>query len=270
MNQLLREPLVHFLLIALGILFVDQVLLPEVDPEKLIVVDEARIAELSNQFQEDRGRLPTERELDQLLTTWLQNEVMYREAKRLGLDQGDEMFRNRLVLKIRNMVFSSIVVDEPTDEVLRAWFEENRARYDKPRRFDFEQLLPELEEGARENAARDLAARFGDEAPPPDYRRLVRRYGGRPEGNIRSVFGDAFADALLDAPVGEWTAAPTEDGWRLGRIVAVGEAEPARFEDVRFRVKNDWTYAAQQRAVFEEISAIRDRYEIRIQFGEAA
>jgi hypothetical protein len=263
-RSLLREPLLHFLLIGAAVLLLDRVFFAEYDPERVILVDEERIEELRGTFESGQGRKPTPAEMNRLLATWLQNEVMYREARRLGLDQGDEMFRNRLVLKIRDTIFNSVVVDEPTEDDLREWFEAHREMYDKPRRYDVQQFKPDLPDDADPAAmSRAIATELHDEsADETRFRMLVRRYGGRPEDNLRQLFGEGFVDALFAAPVGTWIAAESSSGWRVARVTSVGQPEPANFADAREDVQRRWLDEAGRRAVYEEISRIRDRYEV--------
>lgn len=94
-RALLREPLLHFLVIGGLVFAADQLLLSDADKARVIVVDDKIWDELIGQFERGKGRKPTDDELKVLLDRWIYNEVMYREALALGLDKGDEMFRSR-------------------------------------------------------------------------------------------------------------------------------------------------------------------------------
>ncbi|RKZ13907.1 peptidyl-prolyl cis-trans isomerase, partial [bacterium] len=77
----LREPLLHFFLIA-GLIYLigaraDGPTSPEND---LIVIDEARVVQLSRQFNSVWQRQPDAGELDHLIAEYIREEVYYRDA----------------------------------------------------------------------------------------------------------------------------------------------------------------------------------------------
>src|SRR5258705_14010547 len=65
------------------------------------------------------GREPTADELAPIIDGWILNEITYREALAQGLDKGDEMIRERIMQKMRLLIFGSLNVDSPTDAELR-------------------------------------------------------------------------------------------------------------------------------------------------------
>ncbi|MFZ0257862.1 MAG: hypothetical protein WAN46_19985 [Gammaproteobacteria bacterium] len=86
--RLLREPLIHFLVLGSGLF----VLYASVSdntaqrPDK-IVVDEAQVRWLAEQFQRTWMRPPTHDELRGLAADAVKEEILYREAVALGLDR---------------------------------------------------------------------------------------------------------------------------------------------------------------------------------------
>ena len=97
MKKLLREPLVHFLLLGAG-LFVAFGLVGErtgSEPGE-IVVTQGQIESLAIGFARTWQRPPTDRELEGLIQDYIREEVYYREAMALGLDKDDTVIRRRL------------------------------------------------------------------------------------------------------------------------------------------------------------------------------
>lgn len=126
-----REPLVHFL-VAGFVLFVALTWSSggAVDPaSRVIDVDRETQAQLSLQFERTMGRAPTDAELDGAIERYVRDEVLYREAIRLGLDQGDAVVRRRLVSKMDLSASAAAEAAEPTDEALRTFYNANRDRY---------------------------------------------------------------------------------------------------------------------------------------------
>jgi len=262
-SSLLREPLVHFLVLGLLIFAVDYYMRPPADSRRTINVDAKVENTLVTLFKDGQGREPTQEEVDRLVKRWLLNEIYYREALALGLDQGDAMIRSRLVLKMRDVLLNNLVLDPPSDDTLRAWFEANRKRYDTPKRYDFVQfLVADAKSGSRQQAEKLLPVSSGGDTVPEAYANAVRRYTGRTRENIADLFGDSFASDLLDRADAGWRVIGSRKGWHIARVEAVHPAVAADFKKMKLQVKADYGEAQRTIAAFEAIKEIRSRYTI--------
>jgi hypothetical protein len=261
--RLAKEPLVQFLALGAFVFMLDHYVFVNTDNPRRITLDDARFQELVGIFETERGRSPTEEEIEQMLVTWTQNEIMYREALTMGLDRGDEMIRSRMILKLRDIVFNNIIIDFPPDEELRAWFEEHRAAYDRPELIDFEQF-PVQDIGQEE--ARALAAELGSQDHPAEYDRVFRSYDTRIPDNLFSVFEKDDARAILDAPSGQWVAARSDYGLHLARITDRSAAQPVTFEEARALVKEDWYAQERERQIADALGEIVAEYQISYDF----
>ncbi len=262
-SSLLREPLVHFLVLGLLIFAVDYYMRPPADSRRTINVDAKVENTLVTLFKDGQGREPTQEEVDRLVKRWLLNEIYYREALALGLDQGDAMIRSRLVLKMRDVLLNNLVLDPPSDDTLRAWFEANRKRYDTPKRYDIVQfLVADAKSGSRQQAEKLLPVSSGGDTVPEAYANAVRRYTGRTRENIADLFGDSFASDLLDRADAGWRVIGSRKGWHIARVEAVHPAVAADFKKMKLQVKADYGEAQRTIAAFEAIKEIRSRYTI--------
>jgi len=97
MQQLFREPLVHFLLLGAG-LFVAFGLVGKRPSGELgqIVITQGQIEHLVAGYNRVHGRPASPEELAGLMRDYVREEVYYREALALGLDRDDAVIRNRL------------------------------------------------------------------------------------------------------------------------------------------------------------------------------
>jgi len=99
--RLLREPLLHFF--ALGALifsiYANLDVRNETSPD-VISISATQIDRLATQFTSIWRRPPTDEELDNLIDEYVREEVYYREALTLGLDQNDAVVRQRMRQKI--------------------------------------------------------------------------------------------------------------------------------------------------------------------------
>ena len=99
LKRLIREPLVHFLLIGAGLfLLYDQGSDDVVDDDRRIVISETDIDRMITLWEKKWQRLPTRQELDGLIEAQIKEEVLYREALAMGLDElAADVFANSRV-----------------------------------------------------------------------------------------------------------------------------------------------------------------------------
>lgn len=256
----LREPLLHFALLG-GLLFaVDYALASREDDPRVIVVDAEVDAQAIEVFKAARGRAPDKEELFALRRVWLDNEVLYREGMALGLDKGDKAIRERVIFKALSVVDANVKRPPVDEAVLRQWFEANRARYDEPARFDFEEAVMA---GKRAEAEVRAFADALNAGAPGDVEAGLRLFTARPHDNIVQSYGQEFASALEAAPPGEWRALPSREGLRIMRLKAISPARPAVFEELGGVILQDWTDAVMSEQRSEAVQLLARKYTIR-------
>ena len=171
MKRLLREPLLHFLLLGAG-LFVAYGLRPHPGRDEAagrIVVTQGQIENLADGFARAWQRPPTSEELAGLIRDHVREEVYCREAIALGLDKDDTVIRRRLRQKLE-FVSEDLAGDaEPTDGDLRAYFAAHQDAFRVLGR------VPPFEE-VKEAVRREWADARRLEANDAYYKRLLGRY----------------------------------------------------------------------------------------------
>lgn len=256
----LREPLLHFLILGACVFGIDRIVADRADDPRVITIDAAVDAEVRAVFAEARRRDPNATEMDALRRVWLDNEVLYREGLALQVDRGDPTIRDRVIFKALNVIEAGLKLP-PVDETgLRAWFEKNRARYDEPARFDFQEAV--LPGDTPEPALRAFAAAL-NAGTPGDIRASLNAYRARPHPTIVQSYGEEFARALESSTPGEWRVLPAKDRLRVMRLEAVMAPRPAEFEAVRNAVMQDWVDATMAEMRSEAVKAMTAKYVIR-------
>ncbi|BDI59485.1 peptidyl-prolyl cis-trans isomerase [Qipengyuania nanhaisediminis] len=252
-----REPLVHFL--GLGALLYAALAwtAEPVEPaSRIIAVDESEQARIALGFERVMARPPTDAELDAAIDKFVRDEVLYREAIRLGLDQGDAVVRQRMVAKMDMSATAAAETAQPSEEVLRAWYEDNADRYGGEQLVSFEQAFFTSVEAAG-------AARSGPVRGQPIS--LPESLADKTLREIANLFGEQFARALSSLePSDQWQGPiPSGFGWHLVRLTRT-RAAPARFEDVRSRVESDWRSAAIEARKARAFEILKSAYRIEI------
>ena len=261
----LREPLLHFLLIGAALFAVDAWVASRTADPRVIVIDAAVDREAINVFKTARGLDPNEEELFALRRVWLDNEVLYREGLALQMDRGDPMIKDRVIFKALAMINAGLALPQVDDTVLRAWFEQNRARYDAPERFDFEEAVLAGDSG--EEAARAFATALNAGAPG-DSRAGLRVFKDRPRNNIVQSYGEGLAMSLAALEPGKWVAMPQRDGWRVLRLVALQAARPASYEELRGIALQDWKDATMSEMRGVAVREMARKYTVRAELAK--
>lgn len=258
----LREPLLHFVVLG-GLLFAaDHFLVGRADGPRTIVVSREVTDEAKNLFRTSRGRDPNAQELLALTSRWVDNEVLYREGLALQVDQGDSMIRDRVIFKSLMLVETGLkkpVVDERT---LREWFEKQRAKYDEPGRYNFQEAVLS---GDVSDAAAHAFAQALNAGTPGDTKAGLRVFKGRPLDNLMQSYGADFVNALEETPPGEWRALPTRDGLRVMRLDSITPPKPASFESLRGVVAADWIDATMAQQRTDAVRARAKKYTIKFE-----
>ena len=281
-TALVKEPLLHFLVLGAAIYAITGLAGPaaETDARERITVTAGEISWLTTSWQKRWGRPPTREEVAGLVEDRVRETVLYREALAMGLDRDDTIIRRRLAQKLEFLSQDLVATVPPTEEDLRDWFDRHADRYREPALVTFthvfvdpdrrgERTLEDAE--AIASRLRRLGTPGADTASLGDRFMLQAYYPERSELEIAKLFGAEFARRVSGLEPGRWHG-PVLSGYgpHLVFVEARREAVPARFEDVRERVRRDWE--DERRRVFDEeyTARLRARYEVVIEEPAAA
>ena len=156
-GRILREPLLHFLLIGFALFLYYGHVAPGSGDERRIVVSQAQVDELSRRFQATWNRPPAAQELSGIVDSYISDEILYREGKALGLDRDDPVIKRRVRQKLEVMAEEAGERAAPTDADLSAYLQAHADKFARPAIISFEQLYFDPSKGgadARMNAAK--------------------------------------------------------------------------------------------------------------------
>lgn len=236
--RLLREPLLHFIVVGALLFGIDHVVATRKDDPRLIMLGAEVDKEARTLFRDAKGREPSDAEMKTLRERWVDNEVLYREGLALRVDQGDSTIRERVIFKTLNVVQANLQPPKIDAAALRAWFETNRAKYGEPARLDFLEAV--LVGDATDEAVSSFVAALNRSASTGEAKGGLRVFKGRPRDNIVASFGSEFTAELEKSTIGTWRALPARDGLHVVRLDAVKAAETVGFDTVRGEVLQDW------------------------------
>jgi peptidyl-prolyl cis-trans isomerase C len=201
----------------------------------------------------------------------LEDEVLYREALRLGLDNGDPVVRQHLINKVLFLAEDLAGSARPSGEAeLQAHYQAHLERWRRPAAARFVHvfassehrdalaaLAPRLDE--RRGGERDSAPPLGEAFP------LSRDVPLTSLRALAQTYGDSFAMALPSLHVGEWSA-PVESrfGWHLVRVLERVDEQTPQLEEVRDQVKLDLQEERKRRGVAQFVARAQSRYRIEL------
>jgi len=269
----LKEPLVHFMAGG-GLLFAAYAwlnpVLPDVRPAaRQVRVGAGEVRWLTETWVRRWQREPTVDELRVLVTNLLKEELLSREARELGLDEGDTIVRRRLAQKLEFLVQDTARLTEPTEEELRRFYDAAPELYRTEPRISFIQVYFSRER--RRDPAQDARHALATlrRAPTADTGDLGDRL--LVEGELRdadrqtvaSAFGPDFASAVFELQPGAWRG-PIESGYglHLVRVSSMNPGRPRPLTEMRAQVVERWREQKQREAEAMLFTRLMDKYEV--------
>ncbi|GGB64978.1 peptidyl-prolyl cis-trans isomerase [Henriciella pelagia] len=265
MNQeFLRQPFLYFLLGALILFGIDAVR-NGTRTESSIVVSEAEIARLASGWERTWGSAPTDQELSGLIDDWIAEEIYVRQAEALGLGDDDPLIRKYLRRKMELLTEGVVIVPDPEEDELRAYYEANiyrfspeplvsfrQAQLQQPERTDYLSLVNELNRGAEadtldaftETARMQLASRF----------------------HVSRKYGVSFYDEVVGIAPGVWQGPVASSvGVHLVKVEAMQTPEPIPFDAARPAVEAAWRAARRDTLEQEAFERLKSYYDISVE-----
>ncbi|MGH8237198.1 MAG: peptidyl-prolyl cis-trans isomerase, partial [Steroidobacteraceae bacterium] len=243
-----REPLLHFVLIG-ALLFAVTALRQKHAEHAEIRITAGEVAQLAAFWATQAQRQPTAEELQGLIEERIDEEVLAREAVRLGLDRDDVIVRRRLAQKMAFVSDDLAVVAEPAEDELREYFNAHRETYTTPDLYALRHVYfnPERYTTLDADAQRALQrlARGANANEAGDPFMLPRELADVSRDDLARDFGSAFADAVTGSAPGAWSGPVRSPfGVHLVKLESHTPRSTAQFEEVRDGVRE--AYLAQQ------------------------
>ena len=274
LRRLLKEPLVHFLALALVVFAVYGVInTSEAEKPDRIVVTGPKIEQIAGLFAKAWQRPPTVAELKDLIDDYVKEEILVREALALGLDKDDTVIRRRLRLKMEFLSDAESEALSPTDAELEAYLRANPGKFEIDPMIAFRQIYlnPARRRGTLDQDAATiievlLSSARADPSALGDSTLLPSELPVTSKSSISQIFGREFADALRNATPGQWTG-PVKSafGFHIVRVTEYKTGRIPALNEVRDAVAREWANdkrKARQDARFNELLK---RYQVTIE-----
>ncbi|WP_170558139.1 peptidyl-prolyl cis-trans isomerase [Ruegeria atlantica] len=265
--RILREPLFHFILIGVAIFGWFAWVSPQeeiVEITDTITIDSDDVALLENRFQNSWNRPPTEDELKALVDATVREEVLVREARKLGLDQGDQVIRARLAQKMDFLTEAIAASVEPEPQVLQSFLEENPERFTTPPKIAFDQVYLGENPGSEAIESAIEAANTSQDWSEIGWTTLLPK--SMPLTTLRVVdanFGAGFSSALDDLEPGNWSG-PVQSAYGIHIVRVTETQEPVlpNLEEIRDAVVLEWRREAGSELAQAQYESLASNYQV--------
>ena len=270
LQRLAREPLLHFLLIGAAI-FVFYDLTRDVASEapNRIVVTQGQQEQLVANFNRTWLRAPSKDELAGMVDNYVREEVFYREAMAMGLDQDDPMVRRRMRMKLE-FILEDLSSQTVADADLAAFLQTHPEKFRAESQLSFQQVfLDPRKRKDIEADARELLTRLNNGTPvnsvgdstltPFEYRLAT-------QSEITRSLGEDFAIKVNQLSPGDWTGPVySAYGAHLLKVTERIEARLPDLAEIRDLVKREYLVVLKQEQKDLIYKKLRDNYEVTLE-----
>jgi hypothetical protein len=287
MTKLLRDPLVHFLAIGLGLFVLfDLVASNEadydskvisIDREALLTFVQYRMRAFEPKAAAARLDNMPEEELERLISDYVREEALHREAKSLGMDKNDYIIKRRMIRSIEFITDGFVTAAvEVTDADVAAYYAANREDYYISPFVTFTHVFIDGERHSRDNAHALANAKLEELNRDPVPFSDAPRHGDRFPFFVNFVerdplfvaryFGTAMQQAMfeLEPSTSAWHG-PYESEYGLHLVMLTKKVE-GRYPEL-YEIEASVRGNAEREAIAEQknkaIQAIVDTYEVR-------
>src|SRR5262245_21341166 len=224
MIRFLKEPLFHFLLAGAALFGAYAWIIrtpenPTANKTTKIEITTGDVRWLAENWTTQWQRPPTRDELRGLITDYLNEQLLAREARALGLEDNDVIIRRRLAQKLTFIIDDAARRAEPTEQELQQYYEANARRFRNGARISFTHIYfsPQRRADAHLDAADALKLLLAEGAPTStadlgDRLLLGSELRDETEQSISNTFGPEFARAVFVLGTGKWSG-PVQSGY---------------------------------------------------------
>jgi hypothetical protein len=274
-QKILKEPILHFLLIGMLIFLVSGLLTEdEADNEYLIEISKGDVESMLIRWYMQLNRMPSEAEFQTFLHEHIREEILFREARAMGLEKEDVIIKRRMVQKIEFLTNDLLDPPASTEEEIRQYFDQHMDRYVIPGKIDFIHIYFRNDDpgsGEVEGLALEVKDQLNamDEIPGDYYMRgdqfmLPYSFSSYSKKDVAARFGDyQLTDELFKIETGEWQGPFLSSyGFHLVHITQKEPPEIPEVETVRDQIDLEIVHKKRTEANDDYLTELMKDYTI--------
>ncbi len=264
LQKLMREPTVHFFIIALFIFALYAI--TQAGNENLLEIDQREIDARIFMQELTRGEELNLEQRELVTAFYIEEQILVREALSMQQDN-DQRIHDILAQKMRHVLSGNII--QPTDDELQAYFEENRARFETPASLTLDELVFDARDPVADSivdallqsadSATLLSMSEGTAAPLPNVNSV----------DLANIFDQEFADRILAADLDQWQGPFVSNrGQHWLRVIERSPAAIPALEEIADLVRLEWIATEEETRLQQEVDKLWNEYTIVISNNE--
>jgi parvulin-like peptidyl-prolyl isomerase len=275
---LLKEPALHFILIGFVIFIASSLFQKQKESTETIVIDSSLRDALSAKWDTsnagDKQKLKFEELKQEEIDQYINNEILYREGIKRGLDKDDRIIKTRVQSKMELLIDRNDEYEPVGEDIIKNYYTKNISNYRIDKKISFKTLF--FSKAVRDNAGTDSietlkkikTARAGQLSE-------LLKTGDRPaEGHplqmkdarkflIQFKFGKQIADTLDKIKKTGWTGpVETDKGYWLIYVEKIIPAGAIPLSKVKARIKIELREKQKKERIQKFLNRIRHKYKI--------
>ena len=260
----MKQKLLIFFSIGLLIFLID--VLFNKDSTNKITIYESELDSLINTWIIQVGRDPTVEEIDGIIKQLIDEEILYREALKLGLDKNDIIIKRRLAQKISFLKQESID-KSPSEEDIQSHYTENSQDYFIDSTFTFSHIYFSNENQALNRSTLALESIEQGQEPSDfgDPFLLGKNFSVKTTKELKRSFGQEFSNSIKDMEIKKWDGPITSEyGKHLIFLNSFTDSYLPKLEQVRDIVISDIVARNQSQSTAKYLENLKEEYEVEI------
>ena len=232
--------------------------------EKEIFISDQEIISLVSAWKSQVGRNPNDDEIARIINNLVEEEILYREALKLGLDKEDRIIKRRLAQKISFLKQESNPNSPSKDDLIK-FFNDNREKYFISATYTFTHYFFSSEKNSEERslaAYKDINNNKNIKADPFF---LGKNFVDVNLQKIQSDFGDEFSSYFNNIELNKWIG-PIQSPFGH-HIIYVNNYKDAYLPDINNVLKQveiDLLQDKRDKSLKEYLDNIKSEYTIYI------
>ncbi len=272
MNKILQEPLLHFLILGLGLYLTSMLVDGDKQAVQTIVVSEGKIKQLTTMYQKTWQRSPSRKELTNIVQEYVLEQAAYYEGVKLGLDRNDIVIMRRVRQKLDFIAEESKPRPSPTDDLLQKYLQTHPEKFALESRYTLRHIFFDINkhgDSVFTQAKLTLAELKAN--PEKNVNALGDRYLFKPYykeltlTDLSRTFGQYFIQKITALSAGKWHVPIRSDfGSHLIYIEKKQGSALPKLIDIRQVVLREWEHDLRKQSTTDFYQNLLAKYQVTI------
>ena len=242
--------------------------------KETIYISDSEINNLLNVWENQTGRAPNIDEIDMIIDSLVEEEILYKESLKLGLEKNDKIIKRRLIQKLEFFKEGEFIENFNEKDLIN-FYEENLDLYKRDKRYSFQHIFFSKSEN-NDKKINLILAELENNSPIQSISGIPQNSYGDPfihgdsfvEKNsieIDADFGRGFSNNFIGILNNKWYG-PFESiyGDHLIFILKFLPEEILPYEEVKKSVINSYNNSLKDEAMKNYIYSIKNKYDVII------